>query len=302
MLSIPHVAYALGVKCFKCVIPAMVVRHNSKGKWKNYTYLERLIKQPMNLSHIPYPSYKPSGVPWLGDVPEHWGVRRLKAVCRLSYGDSLPSDARCDGAISVYGSNGPVGMHTTANTEAPCIVVGRKGSFGKIHFSTSRVFAIDTTYYVDERHSTANLAWLSRVLGWARLDEVTRDSAIPGLSREDAYNRCLPIPPLPEQAAIVRFLDHTDRRIQRYISAKQKLVGLLEEEKQAIISQAVTRGLDPNVRLKPSGVDWRAMCRSIGRCGGSGLSPASQPVVRTQSTDETVASTLSSFALRPLKE
>ena len=51
-------------------------------------------------------------------------------------------------------------------------------------------------------------------------------------------------------------MDHADRRIRRYISAKQKLIALLQEEKQAIISQAVTRGLDPNVPLKPSGVEW----------------------------------------------
>ena len=66
----------------------------------------------------------------------------------------------------------------------------------------------------------------------------------------------VPIPPLTEQAAIVRYLDHVDRRIRRYVSAKRKLIALLEEEKQAVINQAVTRGLDPNVRLKPSGVEW----------------------------------------------
>ena len=66
----------------------------------------------------------------------------------------------------------------------------------------------------------------------------------------------LSFPPLPEQSAIVRFLDHADRRIRRYIRAKQKLIKLLEEQKQAIIHRAVTRGLDPNVRLKPSGVEW----------------------------------------------
>ena len=65
-----------------------------------------------------------------------------------------------------------------------------------------------------------------------------------------------PLPPLPEQAAIVRYLDHADRRIRRYVSAKRKLIALLEEEKQAIVNRAVTRGLDPNVRLKPSGVEW----------------------------------------------
>ena len=73
----------------------------------------------------------------------------------------------------------------------------------------------------------------------------------------------VPLPPLSEQRAIVRYLDHVDRRIRRYIDAKRKLIDLLEEEKQAIINQAVTRGIDPNVRLKPSGVEW------LGRCAGT---------------------------------
>ena len=64
------------------------------------------------------------------------------------------------------------------------------------------------------------------------------------------------LPPLTEQTAIVRYLDHVDRRIRRYVSAKRKLIALLDEEKQAVINQAVTRGLDPNVPLKPSGVEW----------------------------------------------
>ena len=67
---------------------------------------------------------------------------------------------------------------------------------------------------------------------------------------------CYSSHPSPEQAAIVRYLDHADRRIRRYVDAKRKLIALLEEEKQAIINQAVTRGLDPNVPLKPSGVEW----------------------------------------------
>jgi type I restriction enzyme S subunit len=65
-----------------------------------------------------------------------------------------------------------------------------------------------------------------------------------------------PLPPPAEQAAIVRFLDHADRRIRRYIRAKQKLIRLLEEEKHAIIHRAVTRGLNPAVRLRPSGSGW----------------------------------------------
>ncbi|MHB0970357.1 MAG: restriction endonuclease subunit S, partial [Thermoanaerobaculia bacterium] len=64
------------------------------------------------------------------------------------------------------------------------------------------------------------------------------------------------VPPLPEQRSIVRFLDYMDRRIRRSIAAKKKLIALLNEQKQAIIHHAVTRGLDPGVRLKPSGVEW----------------------------------------------
>jgi type I restriction enzyme S subunit len=63
-------------------------------------------------------------------------------------------------------------------------------------------------------------------------------------------------PPISEQSSIVRYLDHIDRRIRRYIRTKQKLIKLLEEQKQAIIHQAVTRGLDPDVKLKLSGVEW----------------------------------------------
>ena len=66
----------------------------------------------------------------------------------------------------------------------------------------------------------------------------------------------IPIPPPEEQVAIVRFLDHADEQIQRYVASKERLIALLEEERQALVHQAVTRGLDPNVRLKPSGVEW----------------------------------------------
>jgi type I restriction enzyme, S subunit len=77
-----------------------------------------------------------------------------------------------------------------------------------------------------------------------------------GLSHSAIKSVELPVPPLEAQEAIVRFLDHADRRIRRAIRAKQKLIALLNEQKQAVIHRAVTRGLDLNVCLKPSGVDW----------------------------------------------
>jgi type I restriction enzyme, S subunit len=205
----------------------------------------------------PYPAYKDSGVEWLGRVPEHWEVQRLKRICRFAYGDSMPAGSRSQGLVPVFGSNGRVGFHSQPNANGPCLVIGRKGSFGKVNFSREPVFAIDTTFFVDDRFTLSAIRWLYHVLNWLQLDRISKDSAVPGLDREDAYSRVLAASRTSsEQSAIARFLDHADLRIQRYIRAKQKLIKLLKEQKQAIIHRAVTHGLDPNVRLKPSGVDW----------------------------------------------
>lgn len=204
----------------------------------------------------PYSEYKDSGVPCLGNIPKHWDTKRLKQVCRLAYGNSLPTDLREEGTVSVYGSNGCIGYHTSSNTESPCIIIGRKGSFGKVNFSCDPVFAIDTTFFIDNRFTSNNLRFMFYLIEWLGLDKVSKDSAVPGLSREDAYSRMTVLPTLDEQKDIVSYLNYIDRRIKRYIRAKQKLIKLLNEQKQVIIHQAVTRGLDPNVRFKPSGMEW----------------------------------------------
>ena len=123
------------------------------------------------------------------------------------------------------------------------------------------MFAIDTTFFVDSCFSSAHIRWLYFLLGWLRLDEVSKDSAVPGLDRGEAYQKLAAFPPLSEQAAIVRYLDDVGRRIQRYIRGKQKLIALLEEQKQAVIHEAVTGQIDvrtgrPYPVYKGSGVDW----------------------------------------------
>ena len=95
-------------------------------------------------------------------------------------------------------------------------------------------------------------------LRWKRttLGRSYYNNGLANLNAKTIGNCRIPLPPLEEQTAIVRFLDHADEQIQRYIAAKERLIALLEEQRQALVHQAVTRGLDPNVRLKPSGVDW----------------------------------------------
>ena len=192
----------------------------------------------------PYPSYKPSGVEWLGDMPAHWEVRRLKNICRLAYGDSLSAENRADGNVPVYGSNGQVGMHSTPNTERQCLIVGRKGSFGKVHYSAEPVFAIDTAFFVDRRHTGANIRWLYYLLGWLPLDAVSKDSAVPGLNREDAYQHIGFYPPPAEQAAIAAYLDKQTAAVDAAMTRARREIELLSEYRTRLIADVVTGQVD----------------------------------------------------------
>ena len=195
---------------------------------------------------------RPSGVEWLGDVPAHWEVRRLKTACRFAYGDTLTTDMRRIGNVPVYGSNGRVGIHSSANTKAPCVVIGRKGSFGKVNFVMRPIFAIDTTFFIDERYSSNNLRWIFYLLGCLGLDAVTKDSAIPGLGREDAYKQIVPLPPLAEQRAIVKYLDRATGDIDTAIARARRQVELLQEYRARLIADVVTGKLDAR-----EAAEWR---------------------------------------------
>ncbi|MGY4827029.1 restriction endonuclease subunit S [Sphaerotilaceae bacterium SBD11-9] len=175
---------------------------------------------------------------------------------RLTYGDALPSEQRSDGAVPVFGSNGQVGTHDKANMLAPAVVVGRKGSFGKVVFAEQGGFCIDTAYFVDARSSRNNMRWAFWALQTLNLDEVSEDTGVPGLSREHAHNQRLAVPPESDQGAVADYLDRETTRIDALIEKKTRFIELLREKRQALITQAVTQGLDPAVPMKDSGVEW----------------------------------------------
>ena len=203
-----------------------------------------------------YPAYKDSGIEWIGEIPEHWSVCKLKRITRLLYGESLSEVQRSDGSIPVYGSNGIVGFHNIAITNNPCIIIGRKGSHGKVNFSEVACFPIDTTYFIDSKATNNDLKWLKYLLPNLKLDSFTQDSAVPGLSREEAYEKQVALPPLPEQQAIANYLDDKTSKIDTLIEKKQRLIELLKEQRTAIINQAVTKGINPNAKMQDSGIEW----------------------------------------------
>ena len=178
-----------------------------------------------------------------GAVRDGWHSSRLKHVARLQYGSALPTEVRAeDGAVPVYGSNGPVGVHAIPNTRGPVIVVGRKGSHGKVRYSAEPVFVIDTAYYVDAVNASCNLRWLHYVLGTLELDENSQDTGVPGLSREAAHERRVAVPPLEEQRRIAAFLDHETARIDELVHEQERLLVLAAERLEASADQLVWFG------------------------------------------------------------
>jgi type I restriction enzyme S subunit len=205
---------------------------------------QAIVNQAVTRGIDPSVRLKSSGVDWLGDAPEHWEIRRLKQVCQFAYGDSLPDETRVKGDVPVYGSNGQVGNHHAANTQGPCIVIGRKGSFGKVNYSAVPVFAIDTTFFVDERFTSADLRWLFYALMWARLDSVTKDAAVPGLDRSEAYSKILPWCSQSEQRHIAIFLDRELSNIDVSISQANREIELIREYRTRLIADVLTGKVD----------------------------------------------------------
>ena len=135
-------------------------------------------------------------------LPEEWAQAPLGNVLTLNYGKALREDHRNSGFVAVYGSNGIVGYHDSSLTHAPTIIVGRKGSVGEVHFSQNACWPIDTTYFIDA-FSEFEPQFVFYQLKALKLSEQEKSSAIPGLNRDDVYERLFAIAPRSEQRRIV---------------------------------------------------------------------------------------------------
>ena len=230
----------------------------------------------------PYPAYKRSGLLCLGDLPAHWDLVQLGRIGTLSKGsggtkeDQAPEGVPCIRYGDLYTS------HRFHIQGSRTFVTEKKAleytpiQFGDILFAGSGETLEEIgKAAVNLMQSPAccggdvilfrpDIEMDARFSGYAidchpsqfQKSCMGRGITVMHIYGDELKYLWIALPPLPEQTAIVRYLDHADRRIRRYVDAKRKLIALLEEEKQAIVNHAVTRGLDPNVPLKPSGVDW----------------------------------------------
>ena len=223
----------------------------------------------------PYPDYKDSGVAWIGLTPSHWKTSPNRAIFLEVNDQNHPFEQLLSVTINQGvipqkelledGSQRDGSRDDKSNYKLvlPGDIAYNKMRAWQGAIGLSNYRGIVSPAYVVQRPveglNPRYLHLLLRTPSFATEAErwsygITSDMWSLRPQHFKVIQAC--VPPLNEQAAIVRYLDDSDQRIRAYVNSKERLITLLEEERQAVIHQAVTRGLDPNVRLKPSGVEW----------------------------------------------
>lgn len=227
-----------------------------------------------------YPKYKDSGVEWLGEVPEHWEVTALKRGFEVTLGKMLQPESKApEDQLLPYLRAANIqweGVDTTniknmwfsqrdrkqLRLEAGDLLVseggdvGRSclwdGELGECYFqnSVNRVRARDG-------HSNGYLRyWMSTIKDKGYIDVLCNKSTIAHFTAEKVASVPVPLPDPAEQTAIAAFLDRETAKIDGLVQEQRRLMELLKEKRQAVISHAVTKGLNPDAPMKPSGIEW----------------------------------------------
>lgn len=216
-----------------------------------------------------YPEYKDSGVEWLGEIPMHWGVKRLKFVTHVIAGQSPPSVAVTDGieGLPFLQGNAEFGPLNPTPHQV-CDSAPKRAELGDILLSVRA--PVGSMNIADQPYGIGRgLCAIRPPLGIdpsfcfygvmavrPLLHAVATGSTYEAVTASNVSSIPMLLPRQGEQRAIAAFLDRETSKIERLVARKEKLIELLQEKRTALITRAVTRGLDPNVPMKESGVEW----------------------------------------------
>jgi type I restriction enzyme S subunit len=222
------------------------------------------------MKFLAYPKYKPSGVEWLGDVPEKWNVKRLKYIAERS---DVKIEADPEAPVPYIGLEhleSWTGKLLPLDLElVPSGIANRfkKGNvlFGKLRPYLAKACTPDFTGLCStellvleaSRQDSRFLRYGLLTRGFVSLvDSASYGVKMPRASWDFIGVCNLPVPPLPEQQAIADFLDAQTARLDALLAKRRALIEKLSEKRTALISRTVTRGLNPKAKLKPSGIEW----------------------------------------------
>ncbi|MFQ1819787.1 restriction endonuclease subunit S [Aeromonas veronii] len=244
-------------------------------------------QQELAGKYRPYPEYKDSGVVWLGEMPSTWVLAKTARYFKIAMGQTiLKEQLEDDGEWPVYSAT--EGDHYFGRVNNPQVRLGcgdlvipaRGNSIGFVKLVKEQVTTTQTTIYC--KHLTQKIypeyAYYFMVGQKKNLFWFTQ-TAIPQITVEEIGSNPILLPSFEEQRTIAAFLDYETARIDRLIAQQQRLIELLKEKRQAVISHAVTKGLKPHAPMKDSGVEW------LGQVPEHWDVPAIKYIVSTPITD-----------------
>lgn len=202
-----------------------------------------------------YPEYKNTAIDWLGNVPSHWIVARLKNTLRIKNGrDYKDVEVLTDG-YPVYGSGGIFKRSSAYLYDGESVLFGRKGTVDKPLLVDGKFWTVDTMFY-SEIAPKMDARFIHNQAMLFPYNLLSTNTALPSMTQEDLLELGFVYPSFEEQQQIANFLDHETAKIDTLITKQEKLIELLKEKRQAVISHAVTKGLNPDAPMKDSGVEW----------------------------------------------
>ncbi|WP_416189818.1 restriction endonuclease subunit S [Neisseria sp. CCUG17229] len=215
-----------------------------------------------------YQHTKPTQIAWLGDVPEHWEVKKLKFVLQLSTEkiESQKSDLRYLGMENIVSNTGELTETILQADGIANVFYENDILFGKLRPYLAKVYlaqmagicSTEFLVYKTSQQIFNKFAFYLMICQnfIATVNSSTYGTKMPRANSDFLANLPIPIPPLSEQTAIAEFLDKKTAQIQKAIALKTEQIARLKEYRQTLINQTVTQGLNPNAPLKNSGVAW----------------------------------------------
>lgn len=201
-----------------------------------------------------YEKYKDSSIEWIGEIPIHWEVCAFKRKITINNGKDY-KDFLDNEIYPVMGSGGCFAYCSKYMYDGEALLMGRKGTIDKPLYINGKFWVVDTMFYaVPTKDLCCKFAYyLALTFPYSLYSTST---ALPSMTQTDLGNNPVAFPPLIEQQAIATYLDEKCGEINRAIDVQKKKIDLLNEMKQTIITDAVTKGLDSNATMKDSGVEW----------------------------------------------
>lgn len=201
--------------------------------------------------------YKDSGIPWIGEIPKEWEIVQLKRYAKVKNGKEIPVELNIDdeNAKPVYGSGGIFKYTNETLYSGEAVMFGRKGTLGKPIYVNDSFWVVDTMYYLTYQIKLFPKYDYYQLLAFDWNPYITQ-TAIPSIVASDVMGAFVCVPSLTEQQRIAEFLDRKCGEIDEAIALQEEFIEELKAYKQSVITEAVTRGLNPNVKFKDSGIDW----------------------------------------------